>query len=275
MQSHFTELETERYYDIEDAIYKLFWDKDGSVHWGYFADGAGGNFLAASAYLNELMLAKSGIDQSSHVLDIGCGNGNTAIWMAGKSHCKVTGIDLSGVRVANAVRAVVELDDDLSSRLSFEKASAASLPFEEGLFTHLWSQATIYHVPDKQAVLDEAYRVLARGGTFVFDDLIKPKLDVSQEAQKYVYDRLMFDTQFSFTGYRTALEAHGFEVVEAEDLSSHLKTSYEKLREMATEATDKGLGDLTGLVTAYEHTMTAIEQRELGWALYICRKRND
>ena len=272
MQSHFSEQQTERYYDAEDAIYKLFWDKDGSVHWGYFADATGGDFLAACAYLNELMLAKSGIDQSSHVLDIGCGNGNTAIWMAGSTRCRATGIDLSGVRVENAVRAKTALDYELSSRLSFEKASAASLPFEDGAFSHVWSQATIYHVPDKQSVLNEAYRVLAKGGTFVFDDLTKPTPDISPQAQKYVYDRLMFDTPFSFTGYQTALKAHGFDVVEAEDLSKHLKTSYEKLRELAAEATEKGLGDLTGLVTAYEHTAAAIEQGELGWALYICRK---
>ena len=71
MQSHFTEQDTERYYDTEEANYRLFWDKEGSVHWGYFTDATGGDFLAASAYLNELMLAKSGIDKSSLVLDIG------------------------------------------------------------------------------------------------------------------------------------------------------------------------------------------------------------
>ena len=34
MSSRFTEDETERYYDSEDAIYRSFWDEDGSVHWG-------------------------------------------------------------------------------------------------------------------------------------------------------------------------------------------------------------------------------------------------
>jgi ubiquinone/menaquinone biosynthesis C-methylase UbiE len=218
------------------------------------------------------MLAKSGIDKSSLVLDIGCGNGNTAIWIAENRPCKITGIDLSGVRAGNAAEAAAKLDSELSARLRFEKASATALPFEDGSFSHVWSQATIYHVPDKEAVLDEAYRVLAKGGTFIFDDLTKPKPQVSEQAQKYVYDRLLYDTPFSFTGYQDSLKAHGFEVVEAEALSSHLKTSYEKLREMAGDATARGLGDFTGLVTAYEHMAAAITEGDLGWALYVCKK---
>ncbi|NQW22688.1 MAG: hypothetical protein HQ475_04495 [SAR202 cluster bacterium] len=33
MSSRFTEQETDSYYDSEDAIYRSFWDEDGSVHW--------------------------------------------------------------------------------------------------------------------------------------------------------------------------------------------------------------------------------------------------
>lgn len=35
MSSRFTEEETESYYDSQDAIYRSFWDEEGSVHWGY------------------------------------------------------------------------------------------------------------------------------------------------------------------------------------------------------------------------------------------------
>ena len=68
----------------------------------------------------------------------------------------------------------MQLDQQAQDQVAFEKASATDLPFEDESFTHLWSQAVIYHVPDKMAVLAEAYRVLEKGGTMVFDDLTKP-----------------------------------------------------------------------------------------------------
>ena len=48
MSSRFTEQETEIYYDSEDAIYRSFWDENGSVHWGVFDESTGDDFLKAS-----------------------------------------------------------------------------------------------------------------------------------------------------------------------------------------------------------------------------------
>ena len=73
-------------------------------------------------------------------------------------------------------------------------------------------------------MLKEAYRVLKDGGIMVFDDLIKPQPEIGAEAHKFVYDRLLFDTPFSFDSYQDALKAQGFKILEAHDLSSHLKT---------------------------------------------------
>jgi ubiquinone/menaquinone biosynthesis C-methylase UbiE len=272
MQRKFTEQDTERYYDEEDTTYRSFWDPEGSLHWGYFDETTGDDFLTASRHLNDVMLARSGIDASSIVLDLGCGNGNTTNWLAEQKSCHVTGIDLSGVRVQNAIEAAAELPAEIASKLTFKKASATELPFDEGTFTHVWSQATIYHVHDKHAALAESYRVLKPGGLLVLDDLTKPNAQISAESQKHVYDRLLFDTPFSFQGYQEGLKQHGFEIVEAEDLAGHLGRSYEKLGEMAKAATEAGQGDFSYLVEAYAYMVKAVETGDLGWALYVCRK---
>ena len=34
--SRFSERETEEYYNAEDALYRSFWDAEGSLHWGVF-----------------------------------------------------------------------------------------------------------------------------------------------------------------------------------------------------------------------------------------------
>ena len=273
MSSRFTEQETETYYDSEDAIYRSFWDEDGSVHWGYFDDTTGVDFLKACSNLDRIMVEKGSIGTGSRVLDLGCGNGTTAIWLADYSGGHVTGIDLSGVRVQNADEKRVLQSQELQKRLDFQKASATDLPFPDGAFSHLWSQAVIYHVPDKRTVLKEAYRVLADGGIMVFDDLIKPKQDISPEGQTFVYDRLLYDTEFSFDSYQEALRDQGFEVLEAQDLSSHLRESYICLSERTPKNDTNGHADhYAWLTKAYIETARAVDNKELGWGLYVCRK---
>ena len=273
MVSRFSESETESYYDAEDVIYRSVWDEDGSVHWGLFDDTTGTDFLKGCENLNRTMVEKGRINQDSRVLDLGCGNGTTAIWLAERSGGHVTGIDLSGVRVANALEKRKALALPLQERVSFQKASATELPFAEGTFTHIWSQAVIYHVPDKRQVISEVYRVLEDGGVIVFDDLVRPKRDITPEAQTYVYDRLLYDTEFSFESYQEALKDQGFEVVEAVDLAQHLKQSYLCLSERTPK--DETLEDAEHyqwLTKAYLETAAAVDKNELGWGLYICRK---
>ncbi|MDA0735421.1 MAG: methyltransferase domain-containing protein [Chloroflexi bacterium] len=272
MRNQFTEQDTETFYDAEDALYRSFWDSAGSLHWGWFDQKTGDDFLKACVNLNQIMAEKAAIDSSSRVLDMGCGNGNTATWLSRSTGCRVTGIDLSGVRVANANAAVKALPPEIGSLLEFRKASATSLPFDDSSFTHVWSQATIYHVHEKEQALQQAYRILEPNGLFVFDDLIKPKPDISETAQQYVYQRLLFDTPYSFSGYQDGLKDVGFQIVEAHDLSEHLKQSYQCLGQMAL-ARSEGEGDqFQQLTFAYQQMVRAIENQELGWGMYLCRK---
>ena len=157
--------------------------------------------------------------------------------------------------------------------MAFRKASATELPFGDDSFTHVWSQATIYHVPDKGGVLKEAYRVLNPGGTFVFDDLTKPKNNIGGAAQKYVYERLLYDTDFTFISYQETLQDVGFQVLEAYNLSNHLKTSYECLAMLAAEGNPEHQDRFEYLKKAYEETAHATQRGEVGWAMFVCCKQ--
>ncbi len=276
----FSESETEAYYDAEDALYRSFWDAEGSLHWGVFDEDPQtggdteirGRFLSACSRLNEIMLDNSGIGEHSHVLDLGCGNGNTSIWLCEATGARVTGIDLSSVRIDNAIQSLARVPA-LAPRLAFHKASATDLPFEDDCFTHVWSQATIYHVPDKQTTLREAHRVLQPGGLMIFDDLTKPQPDISDEARAFVYDRLLFDTDFSFRSYMDALHDTGFRVLEARDLSNHLAHSYNCLSRMAANGADMERTErFAALSDAYRKMVNAVHNEELGWAQYRCIK---
>ena len=272
MPSKFTEKDTATFYDAEDAVYRSFWDDQGSLHWGFFDGSTRLDFLKACGRLNDLMAEKAQINSAANVLDLGCGNGTTATWLCRSFGCRVVGIDLSGTRVTNAKQALEREPVEIQARIDFEKAEATQLPFPDRAFTHVWSQATIYHVHDKEKALSEAHRVLDGGGILVFDDLTKPRPNISKEARVYIYDRLLFDTDYSFQTYQKALEEAGFRVLEAVDLSRHLKTSYQCLASITGAKGEENHGKYRELSYAYQRMVEAVDNGDLGWGLYLCKK---
>ncbi|MBO3460929.1 methyltransferase domain-containing protein [Aetokthonos hydrillicola Thurmond2011] len=264
----FTEAQTEAYYNSEDSLYRSFWDEEGSLHWGYFdnlEDSQTGDFLQACQRWNQYMLEASKINASAKVLDIGCGNGNTAIWLAEQTGCEVIGIDLSNVRINNAKEKAKNYPH---LHISFLKTSATNLPFDNNLFTHVWSQATIYHIPERDKALQEIHRVLQEEGNFLFDDLITPIKEISPQGWQYVYERLLFEPTFNFDSYVDFLSQLGLLVWKRIDLSKHLKKSYELLSQLALEK-------YPNLSIAYTKMCEAIDKREIGWAFYHCIKVSD
>lgn len=267
-QSKFTETDTEAFYDAEDSLYRSFWDSEGSLHWGYFLDLTAtsvNDFIPACHRWNDYMLEKSGITDSSRVLDIGCGNGNTAVWLADKTGCEVVGIDLSLVRINNAL---AKAKDYSSLRLQFHKTSATNLPFAEGTFTHVWSQATLYHVHQRELAWAEIFRVLQDGGIFIVDDLVTPKKPISKQARQYIYDRLLFEPTYSHSDYIDQLSQLGLMVSQSQDLSEHLHKSYELLSQLAQP-------QYPDLSAAYDKMCEAIAARELGWSFFCGEKVSD
>ncbi|MEA5469992.1 methyltransferase domain-containing protein [Spirulina sp. 06S082] len=266
--SKFTEIDTEVFYNAEDSLYRSFWDSEGSLHWGYFSDLSTTlteDFIPACQHWNEYMLEQSGITSSSRVLDIGCGNGNTAIWLAQKTNCEVIGIDLSQVRIDNAREKASRYP---SLQLQFAKESATNLSFADGTFTHIWSQATLYHVHQRELALKEISRVLQESGIVLFDDLITPSKPISERSRQYVYDRLLFEPTYSHSDYIDILSQIGLMVLNSKDLSQHLHKSYELLSQLAKP-------QYPDLSVAYERMCEAIATEELGWSFFLAEKVSD
>ena len=102
------------------------------------------------------------------MLDIGCGIGGPARFLAAERGWRVEGVDLTAeyVAVAKALSRRVGMAD----KVSFRQASATSLPFADASF----DGATMIHVgmniADKPAAFAEVRRVLKPGGTFAIYD---------------------------------------------------------------------------------------------------------
>ena len=99
---------------------------------------------------------------SDHLLDIGCGIGGPARWIAAKYGCHVTGVDLT-TEFCEAARELNGLCG-LVDRVQILHGSALALPVPDAGFDHAYSQAVLMNISDKLGFLREAFRVLRPGG---------------------------------------------------------------------------------------------------------------
>ena len=99
---------------------------------------------------------------SDHLLDIGCGIGGPARWIAAKYGCRVTGVDLT----AEFCEAARELNGlcGVADRVQILRGSALALPIPDESVDRAYSQAALMNVSDKQGVFREAWRVFRPGG---------------------------------------------------------------------------------------------------------------
>jgi SAM-dependent methyltransferase len=111
------------------------------------------------------------VESTDHVLDVGCGSGGPALFVAHESGCKVTGVDINENGIANARQAADE--SGLQSRARFEKVDAdGALPFGDETFSAVICNDAINHLRDRPRILADWTRVLRRGGRLLFTDPI-------------------------------------------------------------------------------------------------------
>jgi SAM-dependent methyltransferase len=134
----------------------------------------GGNLQAR---IRNLVVEHLDWDGEGKGLDIGCGNAPLAIELAKRyPNAHMTGIDYWG-GMWEYSKAVCESNAEIegvAGRVSFQKASAAALPFEDGYFDAAVSNLVFHEVgdvKDKRELIREALRVVKKGSAFAFQDL--------------------------------------------------------------------------------------------------------
>jgi SAM-dependent methyltransferase len=124
-----------------------------------------------------LLLERLDWDGQGRALDIGCGGGSLTLALAqGRPLAQVVGVDYWGGAwefSQNQCQAQAQALG-LGRRVTFQRASALTLPFADDSFDLVVSNLVFHEVAqakDKREVVREALRVLRPGGRFVFQDL--------------------------------------------------------------------------------------------------------
>lgn len=117
------------------------------------------------------LAALAHLGAAQEVLDVGCGVGGSARFLATEFGCRVTGIDLTEeyCRVAT----LLSERCGLAALTAFRAASALELPFDDARFDVAWTEHVQMNVADKARFYGEIRRVLRPGGLLLFHDVFQ------------------------------------------------------------------------------------------------------
>ncbi len=125
------------------------------------------NWLTVDEY--ERFLSWLGPAPEHHVLDVACGSGGPALYLAKTAGCRMTGMDANEKGVAAATQMAVRANQ--TGRVRFTVGNASSrLPFDDNTFHALLCIDSMNHFPDRLAVFREWHRVLCAGHRAIFTD---------------------------------------------------------------------------------------------------------
>ena len=157
---------------------------------------------------------RMGITSAARVLDVGCGIGGTARFIADRFGCAVTGIDLTAhyIDVARTLTDWVGLSD----HIRYETGDATAMPFADSTFDRVVQLHVGMNIAHKHALFTEVNRVLEPGGIFGLYDIMKTSDgEISYPVPWAGHASISFVEDPD--AHRRTLDAAGFEIYDERD----------------------------------------------------------
>ncbi|MEU8764131.1 methyltransferase domain-containing protein [Streptomyces sp. NPDC048659] len=151
---------------------------------GYAAYSRGGRGRLRHDITARRVLAELG-DRTARVLDVGCGDGEMVLRLAGSGH-HVTGVEKSPDMLASARQRVAAVPD-IAGRVTLTRGDVYSLPFDDASFDAVVCHGVVMYLPDSAAPVASLARLVAPGG--ILSILTKNQLAVGvREALRGQYE---------------------------------------------------------------------------------------
>ena len=220
-----------------------------------------------------------GLSPSSRVLDVACGKGTTAVFLAREFGCGVFGVDY-GHQNVEAARSLAQ-SEQLESCVQFEHCDAEKLPFTDESFDAVICECAFCTFTEKATAAREFLRVLRRGGRVGISDLTRSEILSKDLDGLLAWVACIGDAQ-SAEGYVAYLRDAGFSVDSIEQRNDALEEMVDHVRmKLLGAEIMAGLNklqlpgiDLGAAKRMATSAMAAIRQGQLGYAL-ICATKPD
>jgi arsenite methyltransferase len=217
------------------------------------------------------------LSPGSRVLDVACGKGTTAVFLAKEFGCEVVGVDYGDQNV-EASRALVEAEQ-LEGRVQFEQSDAESLPFAGASFDAVICECAFCTFPQKALAAAEFFRVLRPRGRVGISDLTRTEALPADLDGLLAWIACIGDAQ-TVENYTAYFRGAGFSVDQVEPHHQALQEMVDQIRrkllgaEIVTGLNKLQLPgiDLGAAKRMASSAADAINQGRLGYVLIVAAK---
>jgi ubiquinone/menaquinone biosynthesis C-methylase UbiE len=132
--------------------------------------------------LTQRFIAALGEAAQGSVLDVACGPGILSAAIA-KTARDVVAFDLTPQMLTKAAQRCAEAG---LNNVTFREGNATELPFPNAAFDAVVTRLSVHHFDRPKRVIEEIFRVLRPGGTFVVADVISSEVPAEAELQNAI-----------------------------------------------------------------------------------------
>lgn len=263
-----------KHYDRLSSLYQLFWGEH--LHHGYWDKHQ--SAARAQVRLMERLAETAGVPRGGEVLDIGCGLGGSALWLAEQFDCRVTGLTISPVQARIAAKKAKTRG--LSDRVRFQVTDANEWQPEPGSVDTVWIMESSEHFRDKKGFFQRCATALKPGGVLAVAAWLRRDGPIREDETELVATigaAMLIASLDGLSDYRRWMEEAGLSVTAAEDITRYIEHTWTHCGRLVERPPMKWLVRLTSrptqsFVRSFPLMRQAYAQGAMAFGLFAAKK---
>jgi tocopherol O-methyltransferase len=262
------------HYDRLAIFYRTLWGVH--IHHGYWE--AEESAAQAQVNLTTHLARRSQMVPGSHVLDVGCGFGGSALWLARHLACTVTGITISPVQAAMASWQARR--ERLAAQTQFRLMDANRLALPAASFDAVWVIECSEHLVDKAQFFKACAHVLRPHGRLALCAWLSAAEPGNRRQEKLVAEvchGMLLPSLATNADYVRWMEGAGLIRIEAEDATLRVARTWERCIAAASRPWARALlrfmdEDTRAFVASFPTMAAAFTEGAMIYGIFTARK---
>eukprot|EP01083_Nonionella_stella_P042843 115632_1 len=239
----------------------------------------GQNFISAGGVCTTQEFVDKYLDlkYGQSVLDVGCGIGGSAFYIAQHFAVYVLGIDLSSnmIQIANERLQPEKTKFDSNASVSFELCDATKRNFPDHSFDVIYSRDAILHIYDKLALFKSFFKWLKPGGTLFITDYCCGNPPYSRAFRQYVH-RFQYHLH-TISEYTQIINKAGFIQLDGNDATNEfcrtLQIELDHVQQIKSEfIAEFSQHDYDHIVNGWKDKLVRCCEGDQTWGKFCARK---